>query len=72
MFAHTDIKQAPWFVVKADVKKSARLNCISHLLSMIPYKRFDADPAGPSTPSCSRGLRPPPPIEEQNFVPDLW
>ena len=39
MFAHTDIKQAPWYVVKADAKKSARLNCIRHLLSMIPYKR---------------------------------
>jgi len=38
MFAHTDIKQAPWYVVNADVKKHARLNCIEHLLSMMPYK----------------------------------
>jgi polyphosphate kinase 2 len=37
MFAHTDIKQAPWFVVNADNKKRARLNCISHLLSMVSY-----------------------------------
>ena len=36
MFSHTDIKQAPWYVVEADVKKRARLNCISHFLSLIP------------------------------------
>jgi polyphosphate kinase len=38
MFAHTDTKQSPWYVVNADDKKKARLNCIHHLLSMIPYK----------------------------------
>src|SRR5438046_7499736 len=37
MFAHTDIKQAPWFVVDADDKKRARLNVIHHFLSLIPY-----------------------------------
>jgi len=37
MFAHTDIKQAPWWVVPADDKRRARLNCIRHLLSQIPY-----------------------------------
>ena len=39
MFAYTDIKQAPWYVVDADDKKRARINCISHLLSMIPYEQ---------------------------------
>src|SRR5436309_3601346 len=38
MFAHTDIKQAPWYVVDADDKKAARLNIIRHLLAMIPYQ----------------------------------
>ncbi|MEA3231810.1 MAG: polyphosphate kinase 2, partial [Thermodesulfobacteriota bacterium] len=38
MFLATDSKHAPWFVVNSDNKKSARLNCISHLLSQIPYK----------------------------------
>lgn len=38
MFATTDIEEAPWHVVKANVKKHARLNCISHLLTMIPYQ----------------------------------
>jgi polyphosphate kinase len=38
MFVHTDIPEAPWHVVDADNKKKARLNCISHLLSMVPYE----------------------------------
>jgi polyphosphate kinase 2 len=38
MFAYTDTKQSPWFVVEADDKRKARLNCICHLLSMIPYQ----------------------------------
>src|SRR5437870_1930636 len=43
MFAHCDIKQAPWYVVNADDKKRARLNCISHLLGLIPYKDLTPD-----------------------------
>ena len=43
-FAHTDIKQAPWYVVDADVKKHARLNCINHLLSMIEYEDLTPEP----------------------------
>ena len=42
MFAHTDRKKAPWFVVNADDKKRARLNCIAHLLQQIPYQRHAA------------------------------
>ena len=38
MFRFTDTKQNPWYVVEADDKKRARLNCISHLLSLIPYE----------------------------------
>ena len=38
MFDRTDTKICPWNVVDADDKKTARLNCISHLLSLIPYK----------------------------------
>ncbi len=39
MFERTDTDHAPWFVVNSDNKKSARLNCISHLLSQIPYEK---------------------------------
>ena len=38
MFVHTDLPESPWFVVEADDKKRARLNCIAHLLSRIPYE----------------------------------
>lgn len=40
MFLATDTKHAPWFVVNSDNKKSARLNCIAHLLSQVPYKEI--------------------------------
>jgi len=39
MFEATDTKHAPWHLVRSDDKRKARLNCISHLLSMIPYKQ---------------------------------
>ena len=38
MFVHTDITEAPWFVVPADDKRRARINCMAHLLSQIPYQ----------------------------------
>jgi hypothetical protein len=38
MFVHTDIPESPWFVVEADDKRAARVNCIAHLLTQIPYE----------------------------------
>src|SRR5215216_2329186 len=37
MFVHTDIAEAPWHVVESDIKRNARINCMSHLLSVVPY-----------------------------------
>jgi len=69
MFAHTDIKQAPWFVVNSDVKKHARLNCISHLLSQIPYETIEQPPVELEERPPQRGyVRPP--MADQTFVPD--
>jgi len=71
MFAHTDIKQAPWYVVNSDIKKHARLNCISHLLSLIPYEDLTPEPIKlPKRTSSGAYVRPP--ITEQTFVPELW
>ncbi len=71
MFAHTDIKQAPWYVVDADVKKHARLNCISHLLSMVPYKDLTPEPI--SLPKQTwRGAYVRPPMSDQTFVPAVY
>lgn len=44
MFAYTDIKQSPWYVVEGDDKRRARLNCIHHLLSLIPYEDLTPKP----------------------------
>lgn len=70
MFMHTDIKQAPWYVVEADVKKRARLNCIRHLLSLIPYEDLTPEPVElPPRTVDSHYVRPP--KEEQNRVPEF-
>ena len=39
MLKATDTKEAPWYIIRSDNKKKARLNCITHLLSLIPYKK---------------------------------
>ena len=39
MLEHTDTEDAPWYIVPSDDKRRARLNCIRHLLSLIPYKK---------------------------------
>ena len=38
MLEHTDTEHAPWYIVDADLKRRARLNCIAPLLSLIPYR----------------------------------
>jgi polyphosphate kinase len=43
MLAATDTKDAPWHIVRSDDKRRARLNCIAHLLHLIPYKEVDRD-----------------------------
>ena len=67
LFAHTDIKQAPWYVVNADNKKRARLNCIAHLLDQIPYEDVPWDDIElPERQSGVGYVRPP--ITDQTFV----
>ena len=71
MFAHTDIKQAPWFVVDANDKRRARLNCIAHLLSMIPYEDVIPPPLElPKRQADDHYVRPP--ITDQTFVPEVY
>jgi polyphosphate kinase len=71
MFAHTDIKQAPWNVVNADDKKCARLNCIRHLLSMISYEDLTPEPIN-LPPRQAEGGYVRPPITDQTFVPEVY
>ena len=71
MFSHTDIKQAPWYVVNADSKRRARLNCIRHLLSMIHYKDMTPQKIELPPKQLEKGyVRPP--ISDQNFVPEVY
>jgi len=71
MFAHTDIKQAPWYVVNADNKRCARLNCIRHLLSTIEYKDLTPEPIKLPPRQEEEGyIRPP--ITDQTFVPEFY
>ena len=71
MFAVTDTRHAPWFVVNAEDKQSARLNVIRHLLSMIPYKDLTAEPLKlPPLGQIEVHVRPP--IQEQNFIPEVY
>jgi polyphosphate kinase 2 len=71
MFKFTDIKQAPWWVVNSDDKKRARLNCISHLLSTIPYEDLTPEPIKlPPRQDDVGYVRPP--FSDQTFVPEVY
>ncbi|MBC7823316.1 MAG: polyphosphate kinase 2 [Candidatus Parcubacteria bacterium] len=71
MFAYTNIPEAPWFTVEADDKKRARLNCIHHFLSKIPYVDMTPEPLElPPRKSAHDYVRPP--RNEQFFVPQVY
>lgn len=71
MFKYTDIKQAPWYVVSADDKKRAHLNCIYHLLSMIPYEDLTPEQIIlPPRQEDTGYVRPP--MTDQAFVPNVF
>jgi polyphosphate kinase len=71
MFGHTDIPEAPWYVVDADSKKRARLNVMAHLLSLIPYEDLTSTPIElPPRQEESGYVRPP--LADQNFVPERY
>lgn len=72
MFSHTDTKHAPWYVVNADNKKRARLNCISHLLSLIEYQDLTPPPVELQPRTIDTGDYIRPPIEEQTFIPEPY
>jgi polyphosphate kinase len=67
MFAYTDTKESPWYVVEADSKREARLNLISHLLDQIPYE--DVRQEKIKLPPRQERAYVRPPEESQTFVP---
>jgi polyphosphate kinase 2 len=71
MFRYTDIKQAPWYVVNADSKKCARLNCMTHLLGLFDYEDVTPPPIELPPRQDNFGyVRPP--LSEQTFVPEVY
>ena len=69
MFVHTDVSPAPWYVVESDDKRRARINCINHLLSTIPYSVVPPPEIElPARPESTGYVRPP--KSTQNHVPD--
>ena len=71
MLEKTHIPEAPWWVVAANDKKRARLNCIQHLLSQIPYQEIDHPavtlPERVHNPDYHRG-----PVPREMYVPDVY
>ena len=71
MFTHTDTKKAPWYVVNADDKKRARLNCIAHLLQQVPYQDMIPVEVELPSPQSNEGYKRPK-MSSQRFVPEIY
>ena len=73
MLVHTDIAQSRWYVVNSDNKKRAHLNCIAHLLSLLPYKnvKHEKMKLPERKPELRKGYERPP-LDTQNFVPEIY
>ena len=69
MFVHTDIPEAPWYVVESENKRNARLNMMAHLLSTIPYYDVEPIPLDFPKPGRSKGYERPS-RGTQTYVPD--
>lgn len=71
MFAHTDLDETPWWVVESDSKRRAHLNCITHLLSQVPYEEPPVEAIVLPPRQAETGyVRPP--LSEQRFVPSVF
>jgi len=71
MFMYTDTEKVPWYVVDANIKRHARLNCISHLLSLINYQNLTPEPIELPPRQLDPGYKRPP-ITSQKWVPAIY
>ena len=71
MFMYTDTEKVPWYVVDANIKRHARLNCISHLLSLIDYQNLTPEPIELPPRQLDPGYKRPP-ITSQKWVPAIY
>ncbi len=70
MFSYTDTKECPWWVVDAEDKRTARLNLMAHLLSMVPYEQVPEQKI--KLPDVQRRAYVRPPIDSQTFIPKRY
>jgi polyphosphate kinase 2 len=71
MFEHTDTKDSPWHVVDSNDKKSARLNCMAHLLAQVPYKDVTQKKLVIPKRQKDQGYKRPP-LSKQKFIPEVY
>jgi len=72
MLEATDTEIAPWFIVRSDDKKRARLNCISHFLKQIPYEKVDVEEIVLPSPSTKRQYDDQATLNNRRFVPEKY
>lgn len=70
MLKATDTKHAPWFILRSDDKKAARLNCIAHILSRIPYKHLKHDKVELPKRDKKHAYDDTAPLRKRRFVPE--
>jgi polyphosphate kinase 2 len=72
MLEATDSKHAPWYLVRSDDKRKARLNCISHLLSLVPYKKVPRDKIKLPNRGEEHGYNDQAPLKGRKFIPERY
>ncbi len=72
MFAATDTDFAPWYILRSDDKKRARLNCIRHLLKLIPYKEVKREKIKLPKRSEKGAYDDAATIAQKKFVPEIY
>ena len=72
MLAATDTKHAPWYILRSDDKKRARLNCIRHILKLIPYKKVPRDKVKLPKRSTKHAYDDQASIARRKFVPEKY
>jgi polyphosphate kinase 2 len=72
MLNATDSKHAPWYVIRSDDKKKARLNCITHLLSSIPYKKVPQEKTKLPSRKMSDRYDDQSPMKGRRYIPEVY
>jgi polyphosphate kinase 2 len=72
MLKATDTKWAPWYILRSDDKKRARLNCLSHILSLIPYKKLEREKIKLPKRSMKGAYDDEAPLKGRKFIPEIY